>query len=94
MKELKEAYDIKKELMMTKDMNELGDILKQQPDINSLNVNSDNTIYVESDKGISSIKKSIQDIVPTWINLLNQNLPIDMIINTLPLTPNTCIIKI
>ena len=92
MTKLKEAYDIKKELVNS-DINELSNILKEYTDINTINVNPDNTIYVESNCGMDSIKNSINSGVIRWINKTIEA-PICMIYNTLPLSTNACIIRI
>ena len=46
MTKLKEVYNIKKELIIN-DITTLGSILKEYTDIDTINVNSDNTIYLE-----------------------------------------------
>ena len=98
MNKLKEAYDIKKELI-SKDIAELGEIIKDNTNINTVNINPDNTIYLESECGIDSIRNSLDLDVIKWINGTIKiggviNAPINMVYNTLPLTSNTCIIRI
>ena len=92
MKKLKEAYDIKKQLV-TSNINELGDILKEYSSIETINVNSDNTIYLESNCGMDSIKNNLELGVIKWVNK-NIESPISMIYNTLPITNNSCIVRI
>ena len=92
MKHLKEAYDIKKELV-TKDITELGNILKEDSTIETININPDNTLYLESSCGMESIKSNLECGVKRFINR-NINAPYNMIYNTLPITNNSCIIRI
>jgi hypothetical protein len=92
MTKLKEAYDIKKELVNS-DISELSNILKEYTDINTINVNPDNTIYLESNCGMDSIKNSLNSGVVRWINK-TINIPINIIYNTLPLSNNSCILRI
>lgn len=93
MQKLKEAYDIKKDLIINSDINELGDILKDNSSIDIINVNPDNTIYIESNSGLDSIKETLELGI---IKLINHKIgvPIDMIYNILYLTNNSCILKI
>lgn len=93
MKTLREVYDIKKDIIVSGSMNDIGDILKQNPNINNVHVNSDNTIYVESNEGVDSIKESVELSMLEWINK-NINYPVSMILNTLPLTRNSCMVKV
>ena len=92
MQKLKEAYDIKKQ-MVTSDINELGNILKENSNIETINVNPDNTIYLESNCGIDSIKDCLESGIMKWVNL-NIGAPINMIYNTLPISNNSCIVRI
>jgi translation initiation factor 2 alpha subunit (eIF-2alpha) len=93
MKTLREVYDIKKDIIVSGSINDIGDILKQNPNINNVHVNSDNTIYVESNEGVDSIKESVELSMLEWINK-NINYPVSMILNTLPLTRNSCMVKV
>ena len=92
MTKLKEVYNIKKELIVN-DITVLGNILKEYTDINTININSDNTIYLESNCGIDSIKSSLDSGVVRWINRTIES-PIGMVYNTLPISNNACIIRI
>jgi len=91
MSKLKEAYDIRKELI-SKDITKLGNILKKNNNIETININPDNTIYLESECGIDSIKNTLDLSVQKLVNR-KINAPINMVYNTLPLTNNTCIIR-
>lgn len=93
MQKLKEAYSIKKDLIVNSDINELGTILKNNSNINTININPDNTIYVESNSGLDSIKETLELGVMQWVNR-KISVPIGMIYNTLPITSNACILKI
>lgn len=92
MKTLKEAYNIKKQLITT-DITELGDILKEDSNIETINVNSDNTLYLESNCGTDSIKNILDTGVIKWVNK-NIEIPISMIYNMLPISNNSYIIRI
>lgn len=92
MQKLKEAYEIKKQLVIS-DINELGTILKENSNIDTINVNSDNTIYLESNCGMDSIKNSLELGIIRWVNI-SMEAPITMIYNTLPITCNSCIVRI
>lgn len=91
MKKIKDAYDIKKQLI-DKDINELGNILKKISNIETIDVNPDNTIYLESNCGVDSIKDSINEGIKRWVNI-NESIMYNMIFNTLPLSNNSCILK-
>lgn len=93
MKKLKEVYDIKKELIISNDINKLSNILKENIDIETINLNSDNTIYIESECGIDSIRNILDSSVTRWVNR-NIEAPIGMVYSTLPLSSNSCIIRI
>lgn len=91
MQKLKEAYDIKKRLV-TSDINELGNILKEDSNIETIDINSDNTIYLESNCGMDSIKNDVDEGIIKWIK---QTIALpDLICNVLPLSNNSCIIRI
>ena len=92
MQKLKEVYDIKKHLI-TIDINELGNILEENSNIEIVNINPDNTIYLESNCGMDSIKDCLETGIMKWVNL-NIGFPINMIYNTLPISNNSCIIRI
>lgn len=92
MQKLKEAYDIKKQLV-TSDISELGNILKENSNIETISVNSDNTIYLESNCGIDSIKSNLELGIIRWVNR-NIEAPINMIYNALPISGNSCIVRI
>ena len=92
MQKLKEAYNIKKQLISS-DINELGDILKENSNIETIDVNSDNTIYLESNCGIDSIRDSLDESIKKWI-YVDQKIMRSIIFNTLPITNNSCIVRI
>lgn len=92
MQKLKEAYELKKQLIY-KDINELGDILKENSNIETININSDNTIYLESNCGIDSIKDNLDEGIKKWI-WVDQKIMRSIIFNTLPISNNSCIVKI
>ena len=92
MQKLKNVYDIKRQLVVT-DINGLGNILKECIDIRTINVNSDNTIYVESNCGIDSIRNSLDEGIKRFVNV-NESIMCSMIFNTLPISNNSCIIRI
>lgn len=92
MQKLKEAYIIKKHLSIS-NISELGDILKNHSNLNTIDINPDNTIYVESDCGMDSIKNSVDEGMVEWVKR-NVKCPINMIYNTLPISSNSCIVKI
>lgn len=89
MQKLKEVYNIKKQLV-NRDINELGDIIKVNSNIDTIIINPDNTIYLESNCGLDSIKNSLELGVKEWINNPLSN----MILNILPLYNNSCIVRI
>ena len=91
MDKLKEAYNIKKQLV-NNDISELGNILKENSNIETINVNSDNTIYLESNCGIDSIKNDLDEGIKRWIWVDNKVIR-SIIFNTLPISNNSCIIK-
>ena len=93
MQKLKEAYEIKKQLV-TSDMNKLGNILKEDSNIETVDVNSDNTIYVESNCGIDSIKNSLDKGITRILCIDEYNIIRKFIFNALPLSGNSCIIRI
>lgn len=91
MQKLKEVYDIKKQLV-NKDINELGNIIKENSNIETININPDNTMYLESNCGLDSIRNSLETGVKEWLNT-----PLyctNMILNVLPLYNNSCIVRI
>ena len=92
MQKLKEAYTIKEQLIVC-NINELGDILKENSNIETININPDNTIYLESNCGIDSIKNNIEIGIMKWVNQ-NIEVPISMIYNALPISNNSCIVRI
>lgn len=91
MTKLKQVYNIKKQLI-TKDIGELGDILKRNSNLNTIDINSDNTIYLESNCGMESIKNNLNEGIKEWL-CVDERVIISMIINTLPLNNNSCIIR-
>ena len=91
MQKLKEIYDIKKQIV-TKDINELGNILKENCDIEIVDVNSDNTIYLESNCGMDSIKHNLDKGIKKWL-WVDQNTTLPIMINILPIGINSCIIR-
>lgn len=91
MQKLKEVYDIKKQLV-DKNINELGNIIKENSNIETININPDNTMYLESNCGLDSIKNSLESGVKIWIN--NPLACANIIFNTLPLYNNSCIVRI
>ena len=94
MKKLKEAYDVKKQLVATTNsINELGELLKNNSNIPNIDINSDNTMYLESNCGIDSIKDTLDTNIAAWINR-NIEFPISMIYNVLPLSNESCIVRI
>ena len=91
MHKLKEAYDIKKQLI-NNDINELGSILKENYNIETININPDNTRYLESNCGMDSINNDLESGIVKWIK---QSIALpDLICNVLPLSNNSCIVKI
>lgn len=91
MQKLKEAYDIKQQLV-TSDINELGTILKENSSIDTINVNPDNTIYLESNCGLDSISNELEIGVVKWVK---QNIAFpNLICNVLPLSNKACIVRI
>jgi hypothetical protein len=92
MTKLKEVYNIKKQLITT-DINELGDILKENSNIDTININTDNTIYLESNCGMDSIKDILNLNIIKWANC-NIEAPVSMLYNALPITNNSCIVRI
>lgn len=92
MQKLKDVYDTKKQLVGT-DITGLGIILKEYPAINTISVNSDNTIYVESNCGIDSIMNSLDEGIQRWLHV-NENILYSAIFNKLPISNNSCIILI
>ena len=92
MRNLKKAYELKKELV-TKDISELGNILKQDSKIDTIDINSDNTIYLESNCGIDSIKNNLNEGIDKWVNVDN-TLIRDIICNILPISSSSCIVRI
>lgn len=93
MQKLKRAYDIKKQLI-TNDISELGIILKEEnSNIEIIDVNSDNTIYLESNCGIDFITHSLEAGITKWLGT-NIGVPINMIYNQFPISCNSCIAKI
>ena len=91
MQKLKEVYDIKKQLV-TSDITELGDILKENSNIDTVEINPDNTIYLESNCGVDSIKDNLNEAAGRWLWV--DNIISRMIFCTLPLSNNSCIVKI
>lgn len=92
MEKLKEAYELKKQLV-TSDINELGNILKESSSIKTINVNPDNTIYLESNCGIDSIKDDLDEGIRRWIWVDDKAIR-NIVFITLPISSNSCIIKI
>ena len=92
MRNLKKAYELKKELV-AKDISELGNILKQDSKIDTIDINSDNTIYLESNCGIDSIKNNLNEGINKWVNVDN-TLIRDIICNILPISSSSCIVRI
>lgn len=92
MTKLKEAYDIKRQLINA-DISELGDIINTNLNINTININPDNTIYLESNDEIDSITNDLDLSVLKWINR-DIEAQIGMVYSTLPISNNSCIIRI
>lgn len=92
MQKLKEAYDIKKQLV-TKDISELGNILKENSNIDIIDINSDNTMYLESNCGMDSINNDIDIGIRRWLKI-DQTGNCNLLLNTLPLSHNSCIVII
>lgn len=92
MRNLKKAYEFKKELV-TKDISELGNILKQDSKIDTIDINSDNTIYLESDCGIDSIRNNLNKGIEKLISV-DDKLLCSVIYNILPISNNSCIVRI
>lgn len=92
MQKLKKAYDIKKQLV-TSDINELGNILKENSNIETIDVNSDNTIYLESNCGLDSIKDDLDEGIRKWL-WVDEHIMRKIIFNTLPIGNNSCIIRV
>ena len=93
MQKLKELYDIKKQLVAN-DINELGNILKENTNIETINVNPDNTIYLESNCGVDSIRNDLNVSVKKLLCVDDHSVIHNFIFNALPLTNNSCIIRI
>ena len=91
MEKLKKAYDIKRQ--MISDINELGNVLKENNSIETININPDNTIYLESNSGIDSIKNNLDESIRKMI-MIEEKVIRSMILNTLPLSNNSCIVRI
>lgn len=91
MEKLKKAYDIKRQ--MISDINELGNVLKENNSIETININPDNTIYLESNSGIDSIKNNLDESIKKMI-MIEERVIRSMILNTLPLSNNSCIVRI
>lgn len=91
MQKLREVYEIKKQLVVS-DINVLSNILKENSTIEVINVNPDNTMYLESTCGIDSINNDLETGIIKWIKQ-TVALP-DMICNVLPLSNNSCIVRI
>ena len=91
MERLKDAYTIKKQIL--NNINELGDILKENNSIEIININSDNTIYLESNSGIDSIKNDLDESIKKWVSV-DIKVVRNMLLNTLPLSNNSCIVRI
>ena len=91
MQKLKEIYEIKKQLV-NEDITKLGDILKENSNINTIDVNSDNTIYLESNCGLDSIKDVFESEVRCGFKMFEA--PFNRIYNILPISNNSCIIRI
>ena len=93
MQKLHEAYDTKKTLYNNNSINDFGEILRNNSEIDTVNINPDNTIYIES-------KCKIDSMIPFFelsiMKVLNNNVsfPINMIFNTLPINDNICILHI
>ena len=92
MQKLKEAYDIKKQLV-SKDINELGNILKEDSNINIIDVNPDNTMYLESNCGMDSINNDLNIGIRRWLKI-DETGNCNILLNTLPLSCNSCIVII
>ena len=89
---LKEVYDIKRQLV-SDDINKLGNILKENSNIDTIDVNPDNTIYLESKCGIDFIKDNLDEGIKKWL-LIEQQFMRNMVFNTLPISNNSCIVRI
>ena len=62
-------------------------------DIEIVDVNSDNTIYLESNCGIDSITSTVEAGMLKWINQ-NIGVPVNMVYNAFPISNKSCIVKI
>jgi hypothetical protein len=94
MHKLKEAYNIKKEIL--KDITNLsvfGDCLKENSNLKTIDINPDNTIYLESECGVDSIKHDLDEGIKKWLQF-DEYYKRNIIFNVLPLTNNSCIVRI
>lgn len=92
MEKLKEAYEYKKRLV-TNGIEEIGAVLKEQPDFLEVKTNEDNTLYLESNSGLERIKELLTVGANEAWNNPSFGIPVSMIFNALPLTNNSCIVK-
>lgn len=86
---LMEAYNTKRQFVENDNIKDIAETIKNT-DI-SVFLNSDNTIHLESTRGIDYIRKVVNIEVDKW---LNAKYPTNIVFNTLPLTEDTCILKI
>lgn len=89
MEVLKEAYNTKRQIIEEDKIKNIAESIKNT-DISIL-LNSDNTMHLESTKGINYIRKAINIEVEKYIN---DKFPPNLVFNTLPLSENSCLLKI
>jgi len=93
MEKLRQAYDMKKNIIENGDMLELEKALKKSPNIDNVNVNSDGTMRLESNSGMDSLNCAVENTVLNWIKQ-ELKFPVSIICNTLPINHNACILKV
>ena len=91
MQKLKNIYNIKKQF--TNNIYTIGDILKSINSIQRVDIHPDNTIYLESNCGMDSIKENVNESIKNLIGS-DQHIIYEAVFNTLPLSNNSCIIRI
>lgn len=96
MSKLKEAYDIKRELV-NENISSLYNTIQSEEEMKT-ELNRDDTIYVESDGGLDSIENTIIKAINNWCSSRTGQHPAhvvaSMVVNTLPLNNNSCILHI
>lgn len=94
MDKLRQAYEARYDLANNSDINNLEEILKEDPNIVSTNVYGDNTMYIESDN-LDSLFNSVEKSVSKWVPHIDDIIaPIGMLYNILPITPRACIFRL